>query len=82
LFGVFLGPKAAREMAEVLLCSLTPKGNLKALAFSQEGEIAAGKMKLLWWPFFEQRLFLRDAVSGCGIQKGTVAPSRPLPGKA
>jgi len=73
LSGAFLPPKAARKMADVLLCSLTPKNNTKWQDFVQEASISISKMHLLWWPFYEQRLFLRDALCGCGIQKGTVA---------
>jgi hypothetical protein len=72
LSGAFLPPKAAREMAHVLLCSLTPKNNRKRQEFVTSAHISINKMHLLWWPFYEQRLFLRDALCGCGIQKGTV----------
>jgi hypothetical protein len=73
LSGAFLPPKAAREMAHVLLCSLTPKNNRNRQHFVRGADISINKMRLLWWPFYEQRLFLRDALCGCGIQKGTVA---------
>jgi len=73
LSGAFLPPKAAKEMALVLLCSLTPENNRKRQEFVENADISMGKMHLLWWPFYEQRLFLRDALCGCGIQKGTVA---------
>ena len=73
LSGAFLPPKAAREMAYVLLCSLTPRNNRKGQDFVRAAVISISKMHLLWWPFYEQRLFLRDAICGSGIQKGTVA---------
>jgi len=73
LVGAFLPPKAASGMADILLCSLTPKNNRKSQAFVQNADISISKMQLLWWPFYEQRLFLRDAVCGCGIQKGTMS---------
>jgi len=73
LSGAFLPPTAAKEMAHVLLCSLTPKNNRKWQDFVQVAAISISKMHLLWWPFYEQRLFLRDALCGCAIQKGTVA---------
>jgi hypothetical protein len=82
LLGAFLPPRAARKMSDILLLSLTPKTNRNRHDFVRDAAITAGKMKLIWWPFFEQRLFLRDAVCGCGIQKGTVAPSQPLLGAA
>lgn len=72
LSGAFLSPAAAKEMAYVLLCSLTPKNNRKRQDFVRVAGISISKMRLLWWPFYEQRLFLRDALCGCGIQKGTV----------
>lgn len=73
LSGAFLPPTAAREMAHVLLYSLTPKNNRKWQDFVKGATISMTEMHLLWWPFYEQRLFLRDALCGCGIQKGTVA---------
>ena len=65
-------------MLDVLLCSLTPKGNPARQDFVRDAVIRTGGLKLLWWPFYEQRLFLRDAVYGCGIQKGTVLSSAPV----
>jgi ribosomal protein S27E len=73
LVGAFLPPKAARAMADILLCSLTPRNNRSRQDFVHDADISVSKMHLLWWPFYEQRLFLRDALCGCGIQKGTVA---------
>jgi ribosomal protein S27E len=72
LSGAFLPAAAAKEMAHVLLCSLTPKNNRNRQGFVQNADISIRNMRLLWWPFYEQRLFLRDALCGCGIQKGTV----------
>ena len=71
--GVSLPPKAARDMADILLCSMTPGNSRNRLDFVQHADISMSKMHLLWWPFYEQRLFLRDAVCGHGIQKGAVA---------
>ena len=76
LSGAFLPPKAAKEMVRVLLCSLTPKNNRRRQIFVENADISINKMHLLWWPFYEQRLFLRDALCGSGIQKGTVAIGR------
>jgi ribosomal protein S27E len=73
LSGAFLAPKAAKEMADVLLCALAPKNNRERQEFIRQADIATSKMHLIWWPFYEQRLFLRDALCGCGIQKATVA---------
>ena len=70
--GVFLSPRAAGNMAEILLCSLTPRNNRKKQEFVKDAKISIDKMHVLWWPFYEQRLFLRDAICGCGIQKGTL----------
>lgn len=70
--GVFLSPRAAGDMAEILLCSLTPRNNRERQDFVKDAKISIDKMHVLWWPFHEQRLFLRDAICGCGIQKGTL----------
>lgn len=72
LMGAFLTPKAAGGMADILLCALTPRNNQNRQRFVREADISIRNMHLLWWPFYEQRLFLRDAVCGCGIQKATV----------
>lgn len=73
LAGAFLRPQAAIKMADILLCSVTPKNNQNRQDFLQDAKIGTSNVRLVWWPFFEQRLFLRDALCGCGIQKGTVA---------
>lgn len=72
LVGVFLEPRAARSMADVLLCSLTPRNNRHRQRFVEHADMSISNMHLLWWPFYEQRLFLRDAVCECGIQKGAL----------
>jgi len=74
--GVFLGPEAAADMADVLLCSLTPASNQKRQDFVKHAHTAINKLDLVWWPFYEQRLFLRDAICGCGIQKGALSDYR------
>ena len=73
LMGVFLPPKAATGMADILLCSMTPASNGNRQHFIQHANMTISKMHLLWWPFREQRLFLRDAICHSGIQKGAVA---------
>ena len=71
--GVFLRPEAATDMADVLLCSLTPGGNRKRQDVVKDADTSISRLYLVWWPFYEQRLFLRDAICGCGIQKGALA---------
>lgn len=73
LRGVFLPPKAATGMADILLCSMTPASNGNRQHVLQHADMTISKMQLLWWPFYEQRLFLRDAICHAGIQKGAVA---------
>jgi ribosomal protein S27E len=72
LRGVFLPPKAATGMADILLCSMTPRNNGNRQHFVQHADMTISKIHLLWWPFYEQRLFLRDAICHTGIQKGAV----------
>jgi ribosomal protein S27E len=73
LMGVFLPPKAASSMADILLCSITPRNNRNRQDFVKQADLSISKMHLLWWPFYEQRLFIRDALCGCGIQKGAMS---------
>ena len=70
--GTFLSPRTARRMADLLLCSLTPAGNRTRQESVKHARIHIHGVRLLLWPFHEQRLFLRDAVCGLGIQKGTL----------
>ena len=72
LMGVSMEPKAARGMADILLYSLTPRNNKNRQRFTEQADTSISNMHLLWWPFFEQRLFLRDAVCQCGVQKGAL----------
>lgn len=74
--GVFLPPQTAAGMTDLLLCSLVPAGNGWGLDRIQNAETSVRAIHLLLWPFFGQRLFLRDAICGLGIQKGTLGLSR------
>jgi DNA-directed RNA polymerase subunit RPC12/RpoP len=73
LAGVFLPPRAATDMADILLCSLTPGKDQNRIAFARQAWASVSALHLVWWPFYEQSLFLRDAICGCGIQKGALA---------
>lgn len=72
LSGVSLSSKTAFEMAEIILWSLVPTHNRQKQKFVQQAKLSCVATKLLWWPFQEQGLFLRDAICSFGIQKGTV----------
>jgi hypothetical protein len=73
--GVFLSPQTAADMTDLLVCSLLPKGNRIRPEQMETTETVVRTMHLLLWPFYRQRLFLRDALSGLGIQKGTLGLS-------
>jgi len=73
--GTFLSPRTAGHIAELLLCSLTPAGNRARLNEIRDARLQVRSMHLLLWPFYGQRLFLRDALCGLGIQKGTLGLS-------
>jgi hypothetical protein len=73
--GVFLSPQTAADMTDLLLCSLLPEGNRIRQEQMETTETVVRSMHLLLWPFCRQRLFLRDALSGLGIQKGTLGLS-------
>jgi hypothetical protein len=74
--GVSLPPKAATGMADILLCSMTPRNNRNRQDFVHHAKRSVSKLHLVWWPFYEQRLFLRDAICDCGIQKGALSDYR------
>ena len=74
--GVFLPPQTAAEMTDLLLCSLVPAGNRLGQDRIQNAATYVRAIHLLLWPFYGQRLFLRDAICGLGIQKGTLGLSQ------
>lgn len=61
--------KEALEMAHLLLFSMTPKRARRTLEKIKDASVALGGGDLLWLPFFERGIFLREATTDFAIQK-------------
>jgi hypothetical protein len=69
---VFLSAKEAREMAEIVLCSLVPKGSRKAKDLVNHGELRVVLEQLEWFPFREKGISYLDQTTGYALQKAAV----------
>jgi hypothetical protein len=62
----------ARELADLLVCNGTKKIHL----LSQDKP----SRQLVWLPFYEKGIYLRDALLNSGIQKAKIRPPKiPYP---
>ena len=71
--GVNLTYSEAEEMARVVLLSLIPPFARKALQELKDADFKFSNHELIYLPFREEGLFLRDLYSGFSIQKGAVS---------
>jgi hypothetical protein len=63
-------------MAQLLLFSMVPKRAKQIHALVKRAEIRAKEKELLWLPFAQKGIFLREATTDFGIQKNCVATGR------
>ncbi|UCG14122.1 MAG: hypothetical protein JSU72_06550 [Deltaproteobacteria bacterium] len=70
--GVFLPGKEAGEMARVILISMVPKYHRRARQLLKNTKLEFTPPRLIYYPFFQKGLFLREANSTHSIQHGTV----------
>lgn len=70
--GVCLDVREAKEMAEVLLCSLIPVNSRKAKTFVQHATLTCADESLEWYPFLEQEIYLREQTTGHALQAGAL----------
>ncbi len=75
LGGVNLTFSEAEEMARVVLMSLVPPFARKVVGELKKADFRFSGHELIYLPFVEERLFLRDLHTGFAIQKGSVSYS-------
>lgn len=66
---VWLSSDEAVEMANILLFSMTPKRARKTLQTVKEARLRLGDSSLVWIPFTEKGLFLRETHTDFAVQK-------------
>lgn len=69
---VWLPLSEALEMAQVLLFSMTPSRAKRTLALVKDAQLRLDKRELIWLPFLEKGIFLREATTDFAIQKNCV----------
>jgi DNA-directed RNA polymerase subunit RPC12/RpoP len=70
--GVHLASTEATHVARVVLLSLVPRYNRAARLLVKEARLEATPPRLLYYPFHQKGLYLREANSDHPIQHGTV----------
>ena len=69
---VFLSAQEAREMAELVLYALVPKGSRKAKEFVQQARMDVLEEQLAWLPFLEKGISYVEQTTGYALQKNAV----------
>ena len=72
LSDVWLPLKDAKEMAYILLFSMTKKGHKKTKDVIKDAQIHFTNARLLWIPFVEKGIYLRESHTGFAIQKNAL----------
>jgi ribosomal protein L37AE/L43A len=69
---VWLPLQEAEEMAALLLYSMAPQRSKPIQSLIKEARLHVEEKRLLWLPFFEEGIFLREANTDFAIQKNCV----------
>jgi predicted RNA-binding Zn-ribbon protein involved in translation (DUF1610 family) len=72
LSDVWLPLKEAKEMAHVLLYSMTKKEHKKTKKVVKEADIHFTNSRLVWLPFMEKGIFLRESHTDFALQKNAL----------
>jgi predicted RNA-binding Zn-ribbon protein involved in translation (DUF1610 family) len=72
LSDVWLPLKDAKEMAHILLFSMTKKEHKKTKDVVKDAQIHFTNARLLWIPFMEKGIYLREPHTGFAIQKNAL----------
>jgi hypothetical protein len=72
LSDVWLPLKEAKEMAHVLLYSMTKKEHKKTKNFVKYAQIHFTNARLLWIPFMEKGIYLRESQTDFALQKNAL----------
>ncbi len=71
-FDVSLDPKGAKEMANGLLYSMTKKEHKKTKNIIKDAELYFTSARLLWLPFMEEGIYLREGQTDFALQKNAL----------
>ena len=66
----------AQELAELVLCSLASHSHLGSAQDKKPVPLEITSRQLVWLPFFEKGIYLRDALLNIGILKGKICPPK------
>ena len=72
LYDVWLSMKDAKEMAYVLLYSMTNKDHKKTKDIVRDAELHFVNARLLWLPFMEKGIYLRESQTDFALQKNAI----------
>ncbi len=73
LAGVFTSPDDAFRMAKIIYLSLVPYKNKRARDYAEKAKIKLLGTTLTYFPFFDDRMYFRDPITGAFFQKKSVA---------
>jgi len=69
----------AQELAGLLLLSVTSHSHTGITKDKEPAPLEISSRQLIWLPFYEKGIYLRDALLNVGIQKGKIHSSRSDP---
>jgi hypothetical protein len=72
LCDVWLSLREAKEMAYVLLFSMTKKDHKSTKDIAREAELHVTHARLLWLPFMESGIYLRESQTDLALQKNAI----------
>ncbi len=72
LYDVWLSMREAKEMAHVLLYSMTKRDHKITKDIVREAELHVANARLLWLPFFEKGIYLRESQTDFALQKNAI----------
>ena len=72
LFDVWLPLKEAKEMAHILLFSMTKKEHKRTKNIVKDAQIHFTNARLLWIPFIDQGIYLRESHTDFALQKNAL----------
>jgi hypothetical protein len=72
LYDVWLSPREAKKMAYVLLYSMTKKDHKATKDIVRKAELRVTHARLLWLPFMERGIYLRESQTDLALQKNAI----------
>ncbi len=71
--GAVMRQNDAQELADMVLFSLAPHSHYKAVQNIKAAPLEITSRQLVWLPFYESGLYIRDALLNIGILKGKIS---------